>query len=150
MNVIVDVLNQVANFVASIPSEVWITLLGGLPVALSGQIVKVVRNIEKSGKMVLIVAIVSAIYSLIVYLIDSNPMHPWVIALQSSAVYLAAQPFYFIMVKPAWRWLSEQLAAAAAYRAELVSALEPAGGIPAEGQAPPAKLTDVEMQDFAH
>lgn len=150
MNVIVDVLNGIANFVTSVPGEVWITLFGGLPVALSGQIVKIVRKIEKSGRMVLVVTIVSAIFSFIVYLIDSNPMHPWVIALQTSAVYLSAQPFYFLMVKPAWKWLSAQLAAAAAYRAELLSATEPVGGIPAEGQAPPARLSDVEVQDFAH
>lgn len=150
MNVIVDALNAIANFVANIPGEIWVTLLGGLPVALSGQIIKVVRSIERSGKMVLIVTIVSALYSLIAYLMSSNPMHPWVIAVQSSAVYLSAQPFYFLLVKPTWKWLAEQLAAAAAYKAELQSAAEPVSGVPAEGVAPPAKIGDVEIQDFAH
>ncbi len=148
MQVVVDFLNQIANWIGSIPGEVWVTLLGGLPVALSGQIVKAVRKIKKSGKMVLVVTAVSAIYSLVLYLIDSNPNHPWVIAIQTSAVYLAAQPFYFIMVKPAWKWLSEQLALAAAYRAELLSAAEPATGVPAEGEAPPARALDVQVQDF--
>lgn len=144
MQEVLDIANKIA---ASIPWDAIIAS-GILSPLLLG--IKKWFSVQSEKVMITLVGTVAVLTAAGHYLLTVPTSDPSIIAVQGAVLAFMTQPIYFFIVKPVWKWFSEQLAAAAAYRAELQSATEPVGGIPAEGQAPPAKLSEVDMQEFAH
>lgn len=98
-------------------------------------------SVQSERVMISLVALVALLTAGGHYLLTTPIQNPGVIAIQAAVLAFMTQPIYFFVVKPATAWFGEQLAKAAAFDAQVKSAIQPAGGLPI-GTPTPASTTD--------
>lgn len=99
-------------------------------------------SVQSEKVMISLVALVALATAAGHYLLTTPIQAPGVIAIQAAVLAFMTQPIYFFVVKPAAAWFGEQLAKAAAFDAQVKSAIEPVNGLPL-GAGP-------ATEDFSH
>lgn len=121
---IIDALNWIA---LNIPWDLVIAS-GVLSPVLLG--VKKWFSVQSEKVMMTLVIVFGAIGATVSYLVGVPTTDPTIIAVHGLVISALSQPFYYLLVKPASKWLSAELAKAAAFDAEVKSAAIPADGLP--------------------
>lgn len=131
MDEIVKILNYLATnmpWEALVASGIISPLLVGI---------KKVLSVQSERVMISLVLIVSILAATGHYLLTVPTSNPSIIAMQGAVLAFMTQPVYFFLVKPASKWFSETLAAAAAFKADVKSAAEPQQGLTTQAPQPP-------------
>lgn len=130
-DILVATLNVINWLAVNIPWD--LVLASGVlsPVLLA---IKKWRHIQSEKVMMSLVLVVSIAGATASYILSSTSDLPTVIAIQGLMVAAMSQPWYYIIYKPATKWLSAELAKAKAFDAEVKSAAIPAAGLPTPQQ----------------
>lgn len=127
MEIVHSILN-VLNWIAlNVPWD--LVIASGLlsPVALG---FKKWRDIQSEKFMMTLVLILGVAGAAATYLMETPTTDPSIIAARGLMIAAMSQPWYFVIYKPAVKWLSAELAKARAFDAEVRSAAIPAEGLP--------------------
>jgi apolipoprotein N-acyltransferase len=99
-------------------------------------------SVQNELVMFLLVFGTATLAAAVNWLLHTQSHDPNVILVQAALLTVMAQPFYFGLFKPLFKWLGGQLSKAAAYDQQLKAAAEPAGGLPASTVQPSTSPTD--------
>ena len=124
LHTILNVLNWTAT---NVPWDLVIASGILSPLALA---IKKWFSVQSEKVMMTLVIVLGVVGSAITYLMSTPTSDPSIIAAHGLIVAALSQPFYYLCVKPATKWLSAELAKAAAFEAEVKSATIPAEGLP--------------------
>lgn len=87
-------------------------------------------SVQSEKVMMSLVLVFGVVGAAVTYLMGTPTTDPSIIAAHGLMIAAMSQPVFFILVKPVSRWLSTELAKAAAFDAEVRSAAIPAEGLP--------------------
>lgn len=124
MNQVLLILNTIAT---NVPWDLVIASGVLSPVLV---IVKKWLDIQSEKVMMTLVLVFGMLGATATYLLTVETADPTIIAAQGLMVAAMSQPFYFLVIKPTFTWLSIEFAKARAWDAEVKSAAVPAGGLP--------------------
>jgi hypothetical protein len=137
MNHVFQILNSLAITVSHISGMVpWdlVAASGVLSPVLLAVKQPLKKRIESDKTMEKVMMSLVIIFGIVVatlqYLVNVPTTDPSIIAVHGLLISAMSQPFYMILVKPFYRWLSGELAKAKAFDAEVKSAAIPATGLP--------------------
>ena len=88
------------------------------------------RDVQSEKVMMTIVLVLGVAGAAATYLLNTPTTDPSIIAVRGLMIAAMSQPWYFLVYKPAVKWLSAELAKARAFDAEVRSAAIPAEGLP--------------------
>lgn len=108
----------------------WDVIIAAGILSPIGLYIKKKRNIESDKVMLFIIILLSTIAAVGSYLLTVTTADPSIIAAKSALIYFTSQPIYILCLRPAYGWLSAELAKARAFDAEVKSAAIPAEGLP--------------------
>lgn len=148
------ILINIKSVVNGVPTQVWVTLFGGVAVAISSEAFKIINQIKSNSRMRVLVTILSGAYAVVMYLINTRPDLPWVALIQGLAVYASSQPVYFKAVKPLRQIVTAKLAQSN-LKEEAQSAVIPPEGLPTSGPVGPEAtpvtplMSSVDVNNFS-
>lgn len=76
-------------------------------------IIKKVKAIDNGEVMIWLLGIVSGASAIVHYLITANPGEPHIIAASAIVTYIATQPVYYVLLKPALAFFASEVQKAA-------------------------------------
>lgn len=110
-----DQLTNVLNALLSIPSVVWVTVLGAAGVSVATQVIKKLLSLESEKMVMTIFTAISFAASGLDYILSSHNLPPTILGVNTVAIMGVATPLYIYAIKP----LSQFIVDVKAYRSQI-------------------------------
>lgn len=117
-------MHEVLDFLNRIPAGTWEIILASGVISPFLQSIKHWLSVQSDKVMFTLLVLASGVVATGHYLLVTPSTNPSIIALQTALLSFMTQPFYFFLVKPLYKSLTDGLSK------EAKSAIEPVGGIP--------------------